>query len=444
MSEENQATEATEVSEQGVKNPRGANLTLATMDEIAFFGEETSSESVEETAVEQEAFAGEDTTMVVEQTMESPLVDTETPVKISTKDTTFAEESFEVQAERWLNKEGNKINNETAERFHAHYRSKALVLMGEVVNEWSKEEVLHYIRTSEHPKKSSGGFYLNSPVRASKIAQEWSKEELVGFFKGELKATRKASEEALINAAIVKWDLTPRWSERDIRNFILEGKKPAVNKDGVMVHDQLRRLKPAAHWNRKELKAWARGEIRSTKVATEADLIRSIKALYQLSEELSKELVIELLSNLKEEPATMAEIVIQHNLETYAREMAPGKPVTDQQAATYQQLLYSTLNRILKMEGTEFVEHWTMLLDFVHTRRATLFHELRAYRGVSSLTLSARDCRNFEQMMNLLLKTCDPSVRYASSSVLNYDVVLGEIASEEVRQKLLAYYRIGQ
>ena len=436
MSEENQSVETADVSEETTTYQLGEQPTSSPHAEDV--------DPTENVETEEEVFTGENKTMVLDQAMESPLVDTETPIKISTKDTTFAEETFEVQAEKWLNNEGTKVTNETAERFHGHYRTKATVQMGEMVKEWSKEEVLRFTRTGELPKKSSGGFYLDSPLRASKIAQEWSKEELLDFFKGELKATKNASEEALINEAIIKWNMSPRWSERDIRDYILTGKEPASNKDGILVHDQLRRLKPAYHWSRKELKAWARGEIRSTKAAPDKDLIQSIKIHYQLSEEHSKEFVIELLSNLKEEPATMAEIVIQHNLETYAREMAPGKPLTETQAANYQQLLYATLIRILKMEGSEFVEHWTMLLDFVHVNRATLFHELRAYRGVSALTLAARDCRNFEQMMNLLLKTCDPAVRYSSSKVLNYDVVLGEIANEETRQKLLAYYRIGQ
>lgn len=406
--------------------------------------DETVLQQTEESVKGEEVFTGGDKTMIVEQIMSSPVTNKETPVKISTKDTTFAEDTFEVQAEKWLNNEGNKVSNETAERFHNHYRTKATVQMGDVVNEWSRSEVLNYSRTGELPKKSSGGFYIDSPVRASKCAQEWYKEELVDFLKGELKASQKASSDALFDAAIIKWNLSPRWTERDIREYIVNGKEPATTTDGLLVHDQLRRLKPALHWTRKELKAWARGEVKSTKAAPEKDLIDAIKFYYQLSEELSKELVIKLLSNLKEEDATMAEIVIHHNLETYAREMAPGKPVTEQQAATYQQLLYSTLNRILKMEAAEFVEHWTMLLDFVHVHRATLFHEMRAFRGVSALTLSSRDCRNFEQMMNLLLKTSDPAVRYVSTGVLNYDVVLGEIPSEEVRQKLLAYYRIGQ
>lgn len=425
---------------------------VETADETVESVEEEISETVEETPVQnsedqprgEDLLNGEDQTMFIEQVMESPVIDKVTPIRISVADTTFAKETFEVEAERWLAGEGQKASAEAVERFHAHYRIKAKVQRGDIVNEWSKEEVVNYMRTGELPKKSKGGFYLDSPVRASKSAQEWSKAELVDFLRGELKASKNASQEALIDAAMVKWDLDSRWSERDIKEYILNGKEPATTSDGLLIHDQLRRLKPAKFWSRKELKAWTRGEIKSTKVATDKDLIKAIKYHYQLSEEMSKELVIDLLSNLKEEPLTMVEIVIQHNLETYAREMAPGKPVTDQQAASYQQLLYTTLNRILKMEAAEFVENWTMVLDFVHARRATLFHEMRAFRGVSALTLSARDCRNFEQMMNLLLKTSDPAVRYASTAVLNYDVVLGEIPSEEIRQKLLAYYRIGQ
>lgn len=322
-------------------------------------------------------------------------------------------------------------------------RKWATINVSQSVEQWSNQEIFQWLKSGVKPTLSSGGFYVNSPMRATLQAEEWSKDELVGWLKGELPATKEASADALMDAVITKWQLPAAWSEEAVKGYVLFNRQPAKTTNGLWVDDQVRKRKPAQHWSLEEIRAWAANEIEPGILATDALLHRESRIRFHLSEGLSDEKLKHLVATMKEEPLSMSIQLVRQTLSDYAAGMGPGVKVTEEEAAGFQQSLYRTFVRVLNMQGREFVDGWTTILDFINNNRNTLFTEKKANRGWSLLKMADRDRKNFEQILDLAIRTADPSTRYDKARNTNLGVALRGITSESARQLIMQYYQVG-
>lgn len=309
---------------------------------------------------------------------------------------------------------------------------------------WSFREVFTWLKTNELPKTTSGGFYLSDPTRLAKKAHEWADGELIDYLKGELSATLVAPEEELMEAVSIMWKLPAEWSDDEVTDYVLFNRQPQKSPSGFWINDRVRMRKPAHYWTLRELLAFVRGEIPATTVASEEALYNTIRERFDVSESYTQERLLQLLADYKEEPLSMALQFVKHNLDTYAAGMGKGVMVNEDGAAGFQILLHNTISRVLRLDGREFVDGWTMILDFVNAHRTTMFAEHNSYRGIAKVKLSTRERGNFEQLLNLVIKTSNPTQRYAQAQKTNFEVALNGIADEAVRQRVLAYYQVNQ
>lgn len=308
--------------------------------------------------------------------------------------------------------------------------------------EWSDREIHAWLKTGETPKKTTGGFYPNSPVRALRNAGEWKREELTDYLRKEIPATKNATYEDLHYAICAKWDCPITWTEADVVAFVLKNIQPKMTSNGLYVNDQARQYKPAVYWKQSELKAWGLGELPASDVASDDDLRLEVCKRYSYPDRLDVATVKKHIATLKEEERPMSNVIIKSNLDEYFKGMGPSRRVSEADAASYQTLMYNTLVRILAMRGREFTDSWGEVLDFVNANLKTMFDAGRAFRGIGQLNLSSRDRKNFEQLMNLLIKTANPATRYQQAKNTSFETVLRDMPSEEIRQQLLAFYNL--
>jgi len=308
--------------------------------------------------------------------------------------------------------------------------------------EWSDREIHAWLKTGDTPKKTTGGFYPNSPVRALRNAGEWKREELTDYLRKEIPATKNATYEDLHYAICAKWDCPITWTEADVVAFVLKNIQPKMTRNGLYVNDQARQYKPAVYWKQSELKAWGLGELPASDVASDEDLRLEVCKRYSYPDRLDLATVKKHIATLKEEERPMSNVIIKSNLDEYFKGMGPGRRVSEADAAGYQTLMYNTLVRVLAMRGREFTDSWGEVLDFVNANLKTMFDAGRAFRGIGQLNLSSRDRKNFEQLMNLLIKTANPATRYQQAKNTSFETVLRDMPSEEIRQQLLAFYNL--
>jgi hypothetical protein len=177
-------------------------------------------------------------------------------------------------------------------------------------------------------------------------------------------------------------------------------------------------------------------------VARDEDLRLEVCKRFSYPDRLDLATVKKHIATLIEEERPMSNVIIKQNLDEYLKGMGPGKRVSEADAAGYQTLMYNTLVRVLAMRGREFTDSWGEVLDFFNINLKSMFDAGRAFRGIGQLNLSSRDRKNFEQLMNLLIKTASPATRYQQAKNTSFETVLRDMPSEEIRQQLLAFYNL--
>lgn len=308
---------------------------------------------------------------------------------------------------------------------------------------WGFKDTFDWLKKGTIPKATTGGLYKRDPGRLNKAPHEWTEEELVGFLKGELTASKNAQAEDLVDMVRVKWAITQPWSDAEVKEYVLLNRKPLLTENGYWKNDVVREQKPAKYWTTNELKAFAAGEIDSTVTASESDLWMAVRSRLGLTQDFPIDRLQQQLAEYKEEVLPMSLQFVRHNLDRYQETMGKGVAVTEAGAGVAQGLLYNTVGRVLRLNGQTFVDGLTMILDFIHIHRTTMFDERHSYRGVGEMNSSDRDRRNHEQLLNLLIKTSNPETRYSEAKNTNFQAALNGITDEEVRQRVLSYYQIG-
>lgn len=321
-------------------------------------------------------------------------------------------------------------------------RRKVRIAFGDDERFWTDADVTRYLESGQLPRRAEDGTWIDSKQHKEMAAKGWTDAQLKLYLTGKLKPTKGAPSEALLDEIIVRFGIPAAWSEEQIRIFLHNGTEPAKTVNGNWVNDQVRAHKPAACWSLTELKDWALDELKATAKATDNQLLAEVKTRFGVNN-LDMKMAKDLLANLTIQKPSISETMIDQNLSSYADRMKVGKPITEAEAAGCQQLFFHTLTRILRMDGREFVASWTKVLDFVNEHRAGLFAPERAYRGLAQMSLTKRECKTFEQLMNLVIRTADPATRFAQAGKVNFEVVMRDIADEAIRQKLLGYYKIG-
>jgi hypothetical protein len=308
---------------------------------------------------------------------------------------------------------------------------------------WGFKDIYDWLKDDVLPVPTSGGFYLRDPARLNKSPHEWTEDELVDFLKGELPASKNAQHEDLEDMVRVKWRLVQPWSDAEVKEFVLLNHTPLLTENGYWKNDNVREQKPSKYWTTNELKAFAAGEIDGTANASEEELWVEIRNRFDVSQDFTVERLQQILAEYKEEELPMSLQFVRHNLDRYNGTMGKGVQVNEAGAAAAQGLFYSTVQRVLRLSGQEFVDGLTMILDFVHQHRTTMFDESHSYRGVAEMQSSDRDRRNHEQLLNLIIKTSNPETRYKEAKNTNFLAALNGIVDEEIRQRVLSYYQVG-
>jgi hypothetical protein len=132
----------------------------------------------------------------------------------------------------------------------------------------------------------------------------------------------------------------------------------------------------------------------------------------------------------------------QQRLQDYIDKMAPGRPVSTQEGTSAQVGLWNTIKLMLTREGSEFVLHFGYMLDQIRQHRKGAFGERHLYRFFEYITLSPDDRTNFTRLLNLMVTTCDPSMRQLAMKQVDLRTALSGLRSEAQRQRVAAYYEL--
>lgn len=132
--------------------------------------------------------------------------------------------------------------------------------------------------------------------------------------------------------------------------------------------------------------------------------------------------------------------IVEENLEDYVARMKPGKAHTGNEGPVAQVKLYRTIQTVLRMEGSAFIQAYGYLLKVVNDHRKDVFDERYLFRYFDGLTLTSPERRNFERILNLLVTTCEPKLRSKAIKQVDLDATMEGFRNPEMHQRVVEFY----
>jgi len=306
---------------------------------------------------------------------------------------------------------------------------------------WSDDEVIAYLKAGVPPKALENGVFINDPVRVKRYAIEWRDAELKAWLLGGIPATDMASDEDLWEEIYVRFKVPVFWYREDAKSYVLKGSSVPATPSGIFLRDRNRDNRKVAHWTRREVKAWCRGQILPGLNTSVEELTKRAALLFGVSALLDTDSVKKRISDITEESMTMTIAFVTNDLASYEQGRLEAGDVAAK-VAPYQSLLDRCIGRVLRLEGEDFVQGWTELLNFFHKNSKSICSAKKLYTGVGQMAITPRGLRNFQNMTSVLSSTCNPIGRDKSVKMIDWQAALAEVANEKARQGILAYYGV--
>lgn len=304
---------------------------------------------------------------------------------------------------------------------------------------WSDEDVLKYLTSNEKPRSLESGVFINDPTRPLKQAIEWRDAELKAWLRDEITETVKAPAELLWDELYVRFRIPLFWYREDAKSYVLTGKQVPATPSGIWIRDRNRDARPVKHWTRREIKAWCRGLIMPSITASPETMIKRAADLFGVTTLLDADAIKKRISAITEESMTMTVKFVLEDLTSYeeGRNKAGDNIAAN---APYQTLLDRCINRVLRLDGEDFVQGWTELLNFFHKNSNGIMSPKKVYTGVGQMSITPKGLRIFNNMTSVLMGTADPATRDRAIRVIEWNASLKEVTNEKTRQNILAYY----
>lgn len=132
----------------------------------------------------------------------------------------------------------------------------------------------------------------------------------------------------------------------------------------------------------------------------------------------------------------------RERLQEYVTAMKPGRPLSISEGVTHQRRLWNCLVLTLQQKNEDFISHYAEFLGVIHTHRKTVFHERYIFRFMDELPLTADELSAFKRMLNLMLRTCDPSSRHVALRQIDLRTTLSTLNNEQQRQNVMSFYEL--
>ena len=140
---------------------------------------------------------------------------------------------------------------------------------------------------------------------------------------------------------------------------------------------------------------------------------------------------------------TLAEKTLVEQLETYAKQMAPGLPVQGDVGARIQYGFLRTLMSVIDNGGEEFNNLWNIVLSYFFEHRKGVFDDYYVFRFAEYWTKTQEELNCFHRVLNLIMLSCDPKTRGQNvAKQVDFQRTLSQGFSDRARQNVLRFYQV--
>ena len=135
------------------------------------------------------------------------------------------------------------------------------------------------------------------------------------------------------------------------------------------------------------------------------------------------------------------ETLVRSEMETYLKEMAPGKAVSAERVVELQLRLWRVIKRVLGSTGGEFSASFSYMLQLFAENDTKHFHVDRIMRGFTKIgsRMPAREFNAFRNMLDTMKLLANPTTRKLTLTQTDLPYALRHLSDED-RGKVRAYF----
>lgn len=135
--------------------------------------------------------------------------------------------------------------------------------------------------------------------------------------------------------------------------------------------------------------------------------------------------------------------VIEYALAQYVQKMKPGVPMTPEEGAVQQRLLWKTLQNLLeKTPEEDFQQAFNTALKIFKEFENGAFGDQYVMRFMSDVHLDRDEIYAFQAIINLMKKTADKATRSQMLKQVDLSRSLSRTFTEAARQRVLSFFNV--
>jgi hypothetical protein len=127
-------------------------------------------------------------------------------------------------------------------------------------------------------------------------------------------------------------------------------------------------------------------------------------------------------------------------INSYISDMAPGIKMTQVDGAKHQEYLWNLIKNVVNLDPEEFKKAWTVLLAFFNNYADGVFNDRYVFRFFEVVNLDPASIAGFQNILNLIKLTAEPSTRAASLKQVDLEKTTNKGFTEKAKQNIMSFY----
>ena len=343
------------------------------------------------------------------------------------------------ESKAWLLGEISLPEHTTRQQACTNIRNLLVGAHGDVVYQWSEEEVFLYTRDSMLPVRTARGSFKHSPLREIRPVAQWQDNEIVDVIDSLISPPTAVTVESLYGEARKRWMLPPAWDNSQVYDYLVNELEPPTNEDGIWIVDQTRKDKPFKEWSDAELVAWVRGEIQLEGRLRPRGAYHEMRQRYHYPDSTPDDVI-------HEDVLTSGLGITERPLEYLLIDMSQFVLVmssigaTNEQRAFAHSSLYKSLMRTLQLPIEVFEDAWNTVLDIAYDNIG-LFSTDKIYRSIFEMNATNKTREVYQLLLVSITDTMVPDMRF-SKTVDSFYTLFELLRNIEIESKLKIYYGV--
>lgn len=313
------------------------------------------------------------------------------------------------------------------------------------VEQWHPKDIIAYAQTYHllngpvEPRVTERG----NPVRSLRYMilapGEWTRSEQLDGLDGKLTKQKEFDYDSIIESVREHDGLPLEWSSDEVYEYLNNDVHPQKTSNGLWVNDVNREFITIEHLPLDYMQAFLLGEI--TIPFTKVEICDEYRRRRGISS-LTDSIIITQVRTMTRESKPTTVAFVTDMLEGFTGYMNKANGRSSAVAAEAHHTMHALISKIVRMDYVEYNEAMGVVLDYVYRNQTGIFAAHRVFGGITDIKLTPKQFAFYEQYMNLVLKTANPSTRFAAARETSLVELIKVSPVSDIADKIRNFYKL--